>query len=215
LYEGFTKMVLIKRASILAVMLAILLAFYILFGLYAKFSSDLHRYMDLNIGDTRDETLYARGVPTVVEDPPKFDASFGGNISRTYQVDGKDNKNRIPAGKSYKDYLSWSFDNASGGRIDLEFDAHSMRISSIGCYSQSKTDCPQIFGISTGMSEDDVLRILGKPTTESLDGTVKRLEYDDIGLNVYLSKRFSYYIVKRSPNEDGFPWSRFLSLNSL
>lgn len=201
---------LIKKALILSIALATCFTSYVAYNNYTYFSRDLRGYMGLYIGSTKDETLYTLGIPTTVLDPPEFDASWGGKISRSYQVDGNDSINKIPAGKNYRDYLSWAFDGSNGTRIDIDFDTQSMLISSIGCYSNLKTECPKIFGISTGISEDKVLEILGKPTDEILDGVTKKLEYDDIGLDVLLSKKISYYIVKRRLLASEFPWFRFI-----
>ena len=93
------------------------------------------------------------------------------------------------------DYLDWSYESESEGRVDVKFSAKSNKVISVFCYSQPGNQCPSLNGIAPTMSEEEVLQRLGEPTqggVEKAFGYVKRMKYPQYHVIYYLSKRQVY-----------------------
>jgi len=144
-------------------------------------------YEDLYLGMTMAEVKYIKGIPSVVLDPPKYDAKFGGPLQLGVPTKA------LPEGKHVEDYFWWQYDS-SGSRLDVDFDPKTKAINRIGCYSKAVLNCPLLLGLSDGSSENVVIEKLGKPSFEHIDGVAKEMEFANFGVWFYLEKQKVYYL---------------------
>jgi len=92
-----------------------------------------------------------------------------------------------------EDYSEWAFDQANQNfRIDVNFDVTTKTVNKIACYSKKVMSCPPLIGIDDGMSEETIIERLGKPSQQYLDGVAKKIEYKDLGVWFYLTKKTIY-----------------------
>jgi hypothetical protein len=165
------------RAFLIALLLALVIAGALIF--FGDYLGITHRneYFDLPFGMTQAEVLYVKGRPY----------SFGAKFDN--------------AGKSseYSDYSEWSYGGtlkAGSGvmpLITIHFDPIKKSIVEFSCHQSydsyyTSSPCPTIFGVTTGSSEERVRFTLGKPDTETLDGTTKTMIYQKYGLVFHLSQ---------------------------
>ena len=100
--------------------------------------------------------------------------------------------------------MFWSYPG-SDRRIDVKFDKATKVVTSIGCYVDPLSGnfglCA-VNGISSGISEEQVIERLGQPTRSSIDAgsNVKTLEYDKFNMTLHLQKRAVYFILVRAKN---------------
>jgi hypothetical protein len=88
----------------------------------------------------------------------------------------------------------WSYDQNDRTRIDIDFDLKKGTVKGIGCYSSGAMDCPPLVGIQDGTTEDVVLRKLGKPSHEQIDGVTKKLEFEKLRVWFYF-KQSKVYVM--------------------
>lgn len=156
-------------------------------------------YYGVSLGNSQEEVQYVMGQPSSVGEKDK-DPIFAGtffewafNSTRT---------GKIPANKKIFDYDEWSYDlgdNDPRIHIDIVFAPDSKRVKEIDCFSSDKTYCQPILGISTGTSEEAVVKKLGKATKESLEFGVKTMLYCDLNIKIYLEKKAIIKIAVASP----------------
>ncbi|ANT49756.1 hypothetical protein [Mesorhizobium amorphae] len=211
---GFGSRPLVKFLTLAAV-LSVLTWVGFKVSAYRDFMRDLNTYQGVKLGDSMDETKYALGYPPFVVGPPESGTpdkpAPDFQFSPIYQTDGNDPKNAMPDGKKVGDFLGWQYEETDH-RIDLSFDPETKRISEIGCYANSSVNgntkqlCPALFGIDSNSSEDEVLAKLGSPDAQKIEGASKSLRYDEIGLEVTLSKRRVYMLSKTYPVGSSIGW---------
>jgi hypothetical protein len=141
-------------------------------------------YHELALGNSQDEVLYALGDPSymLVRAPVKDNEPW----TRYAEVIST---KEISPGKAFKDYQGWVFSSSDGKRLHIDFDAPNGRITGIACFSYGSYNCPPLFGLRDGSTEDDVRSALGVPAKEVLDGAVKRMHYPQFNVTAYLEKR--------------------------
>lgn len=211
--RGFRGGVLLRIVTVAAV-LSLLIWAGLKVSAYREFTRDLTTYQSVGLGHSMDQIKYALGYPPFVLGPLTQDDKWEGSFQSVYQTDGKDPKNAMPEGKKVEDFLDWQYQETDH-RIDLTFAAETKQISEIGCYVNSSVTgdtpqhCPPLFGIDSNSSEDDVLAALGPPDVEKFTGPSKSLRYDELGLEVTLSKRRVYMLTKTYPIGSSIGW--FLS----
>lgn len=144
------------------------------------------KYLGVSLGDSRDEVYYALGQPkdVLAVDDSKQDGPW-----KDYRlvVPVKD----IPTPKTPKDYAEWVYAPSDATRWDIDF-APDGKVRGIGCYSAGSYDCPALYGVRDGATEDDVRAQLGPPAREELDGVTKRMRYPAFNVTVFLEKRRVY-----------------------
>lgn len=154
---------------------------------YENFPRKQNKYYDLSLGMSKDSVKYVMGIPLNVLEESK-DPKFSG-----WKTDIEVSK--IPDNKSINDYKYWSYDLGEGQpRIDVDFEAGTGKVKSIGCYS-GRGFCQSILGIYTGTGEDDVLEKLGKPTSETIEGVTKTMVYERFGIKLHLEKKKVYMLI--------------------
>ena len=190
---------------------------------YQTFRSELTTYRDVTIGQNKIEVQYAVDAPQTVQGPATAMPN-GWSYSNPLRVDERPNPHipagyaRIPNGKSVMDYDSWHYWNAEG-TFDVEFNRRSHLVENISCWSSSaprQTTCPPLFGIRSGMTEEEVLARLGEADNSELMGggmvedqpvlVTKKLTYNMLGLRLTLAEKRVRGIEKRAPGEVGFWW---------
>ena len=146
-------------------------------------------YASLRFGMSMDEVLYIKGLPSHVLGPTIKDFRE--------IIDQKE----IPEGKSIRNYDAWAWDSDLE-RLDVGFDKENGNVRRIACYSTKRYGCPGLLGMRIGISEEDVVARLGKPSTEELSGVTKKLGYGKYNLFFFLNKQSVYYLGIRS-GDDG------------
>jgi len=134
------------------------------------------KYAEVTLGDAQKEIVYILGPPPNFISPTRSADNIGPEIQ-----------------PSYNDSIEWLYPDETK-RIDLGFDAPRGQVFSIACYSEGYFNCPTLFGIHDGSSEDEVLSHLGKPSTEEVDGVTKTIRYPQYNLTLYLTKRKVYML---------------------
>jgi hypothetical protein len=173
-------------------------------GIYAwdKFApiSKQTEYAGLRLGTTTDEIKYIEGIPQTVIDSrvkgwPEIAASA-----------------ELKRGKEIEDYNEWWYEVVTHN-IDLEFDKDKLIV--IKCSSRAKhANCPALGGIYDGDSEKTLFYRFGEPSTTSLHGTVKTVEYSNVGVLFYLEREAVYALgihdtdYKNSCDADKCLWTR-------
>ena len=216
-----------RRALLWLTSLVILagLAFWLIVqrDAYRTFRSELTAYRGVTIGQSKIEVQYVVGIPQTVQGPETRMAN-GGTMSVPLRVDDRPDPNippnydRVPDGTGVESYDSWHYWNAEG-TFDVEFNARSHRVESITCWAETERrqrPCPPLFGVQSGMSEDEVITRLGQPdNSEMLGGgmlegapivVTKALTYDTLGLRLDLQENRVATIRKRAPGEVNFWW---------
>ncbi|MDM7950089.1 hypothetical protein [Hydrogenophaga sp.] len=153
-----------------------------------------NRYADLDLGDEKQEVLYASGPPThyALPPPPTLPTAAPPAPWEEDQIVWEVGKSGIPS-DTYEQSSLW-FYVLGDRRIDVYFDKPGGRVSAIGCFSKSSFLCPTIFGIRDGSKEEDVLSHLGPPASEQLHDMTKSLRYPQYNLTLLLEKRRVYLL---------------------
>ena len=181
-----------------------LIAAAILAGLgigFHQFSRDLEKYCGIKISDDRNEVLYRLGFPPAVLDDSQKDGKYPGRRNyKTNRKAGSDDPDKfMPEGKTVADYYEWSYPLRGAANADasvyIDFNRATKAIESIDCvdFSDGRL-CSPLLGIGIGDSEDHVRDRLGKPDRYDLDGVIKTMSYDAIGVEYKLTKGSVYYL---------------------
>lgn len=163
---------------------------------YRVFQRDLKTYMNVEIGDSKQEVAYLLGFPQhvgVLET-----SRFGLNIRL---LEG------IPPNRVASDYAHWLYD--PDFRVDFD---RSGTVEEVSCFDLDEPSdvCPALHSVQIGASESDLLRILGTPTSTRYSGPSKLMSYDDLGAEYTLIRERVYAISLRKPQFTNEPFRRFL-----
>ena len=146
-------------------------------------------YLGITLGMSQQDVSYKLGNPFAVEEN---DNPNGTNL--TYMA------NDLPNGKSIFDYINWMLNpvKIEGGNplITVKFDATSKKVNSISCFpvNKSLTGCLTIYGIATGLSEEEVFKKLRKPQSEIF----KTMPVGNAKISTYSDKSLKIIFVKKS-----------------
>lgn len=92
----------------------------------------------------------------------------------------------------------------------VSFDPVTDRSTSITCLQDARSSgapCPGVLGVRIGDLEQDVLEVIGTPTSSSISNGRKTLHYEEVGYDFVL-ERLRVIGVRSTPSEGG-------ALNSL
>ncbi len=122
---------------------------------------------------------------------------------RLYYVNGPEGDiNTMPKGKHTSDYDDWIYTrNSDSSSFEITFD-RTESITSFAYYSQNKNpkDWGPIAGVRCGETEEKILR-LGRPSSVSIGGLTKTIEFADIGTKFYLTRGTAYMCVIARPTK--------------
>jgi hypothetical protein len=144
-------------------------------------------YAGVRIGMTQDEVRYVNGYP-----PTVFGALETSGEAKGFQAI-IETKN-LEKGKTVDDYVDWSYGGYSN-RTDVQFDLQKTGVVVVQCYSTDKLRrCPAIEGIADGDSEQEVVRVFGKPDVSKIDGVSKSIYYRTLGVFFTLTQESVYLL---------------------
>jgi uncharacterized protein YuzE len=123
-------------------------------------------YADLRLGMTMTEVKYLKGYPPNVIDKNDTDKLGGWRVV---------NATKDLNGRHVEDFAEWSYEINDKTRIDIDFDSKNGKVTGIGCFSAEVMECPPLFGIQDGTTEDVLLKKLGKPSHQQIDGVTKKM----------------------------------------
>lgn len=167
-----------KLYAILAVA-ACLVASAVGFVYFTRQNAPADGYLNVRLGMNMAKVFYAIGTPKTVSDP---DDSLrrSGNTS-TDEVNAADLDQ-----EARSHYLDWTY--GKSGYVSIRFDPETKGVKKITCIDFRGTDwgtgypdndptCPSLGGVSTGMEENKVVQVLGKPSTEIENPNAKIVTY--------------------------------------
>ncbi len=174
---------------------------------YRVFRQQTIQFGKVRLTDTRAEVLYKLGRPQAVEEGLSAKDPYGGFSTRIYFVDGPSgDQNTMPSEKKLEDFPGWHWSREWGSQVytAVSFDKAGV-VKSIICYDQlaNLAAWGPLAGIRDGASEDRIL-ILGKPTSSTIKGITKTIEFDDIGVRFHLVKDKAYSAELRQPTGGEF-----------
>ncbi len=164
---------------------------------YQTFRSSLEGLGGVKLLDSREEVIYRLGRPTYVVAPLDPSEGFFPGRRIFYPSLPRKDENALPAGSKIQDFPGWTYEMTPiNTRLEIEF-SPSGNVQIVSWYSDSQDpmEWGPIAGINNGDLEEEVLSLLGKPTTSSLNGTTKTLHYRDLGLEVTLAKGRAYRAI--------------------
>lgn len=184
-----------NRRTITVFVVALLLVVLLLIGYFSFVKTREKAFMGVDLGMSKNQVIYTLGYPE----------SF-------INEDGEWKK--LPIKQTLRpdvNYLEksdeWSY---SAGvnvlysyRIQPVFSSKSQTVVGIYCYTNknnkyiSEQTCP-LYGLSLGTPEQSMYDKLGKPSLEDIDGLVKRVLYENLGLEVHLAKKRIFLIKLKS-----------------
>lgn len=188
----------IRRTLCTTLLMGGIIATVLVWRDFTAFAGRLERYCELAISSDKDEVRYRRGLPPIVLGPVEHDG-FGPSSPIFFTDRQLDPKNSIPEGMQPEDYHEWQYPAgdplSAGPYVSVEFDTTGV-VKSISCYdtSPSGIHCPSLIGVSIGSTEEQVVDLLGAPDRSSLEGVTKTMSFDDVGIELFLSKRRVYLI---------------------
>jgi hypothetical protein len=175
---------------------------------YDSFKSNLYGVSGIRLGDSREQVKYRLGFPKEVIGPKKIEEAFGGYP--VYTVDAPPGDiNIMPHGTKLDDYSEWLYETYIY-RLTIEFNESGL-VESLNLF----TDSEETFGwtavadLDFGDSEEAVLR-LGTPTGQFLSGVTKKIEYQDLGIEVFLAKGRAYMVRIKGPTDNTAVLRRFI-----
>ena len=149
----------------------------------------VNTYSDVSRGDSKQQVLYAKGLPTHVLQEPLSD-----------DVAAED----LPEGKRVTDYLAWSYDFPAAARVDVDFSPQSQKVMRVFCYSSETKRCPSLAGIWPDMTEEAVVAKLGEPSNAWLSSDTsgtKYVVYPALHAAFFLTKLRVYgFLLESAPN---------------
>jgi hypothetical protein len=174
------------------------LAGYVVRGymLYKYYNDQFSTYNNIHIGESQAEVKYRLGYPIHVIGPPN---------NEVYTVSGSTNhyNNPIPSNTKVEDYKEWHYgDEATIWQkyFSVAF-SNLSSVRSLTLYGKPDNAYAwgPIAGIFCGESEERIINQYGKPTSQTIHDTWKEIEYNDIGITLFLDKGEAYNIELRGP----------------
>ena len=174
---------------------------------------ELAAYYGVKFGASKDEVGYVLGYPSSVQSPFRPDPTHKGwklsdalKINRNGNLEGSPDADEPPGGLALKKYDSWNYD-LPPDRVTVDFDTDKKTAARITCMDVGaegqKSKCRPVLGITVGSSEEDVLKALGTPEHQSIDGIFKTMSYPSLGLELKLTRTHVYLVVKTAPSKFG------------
>ena len=158
-------------------------------------------YMNVRIGDKREDILYKLGPPNYVLGEKIVCVSkktpYCG--SRTLYVTGLNSnfidKTTDKMENKFEDYSIFYYSedvNYTNKSLSVFFDKNK-KVYSVSCTEK----CDPVLGVGIGTNENRVIKLLGNNYKQKIDefSFVKTLRYDELNITLYLEKQKVYYII--------------------
>jgi hypothetical protein len=191
---------LLNKTAIKICLLFILVIVLVIVGYYYynNLPRKVTRYEGLELGIAAREVMYRKGMPSGVYDK-EAKVTFDDNTTGTFRwtIYSKD----IPKASNVQNYKGWFFEDEKVGLLDVDFDVPNGHIVQISCYSETILGCDMVNKLGINSTEKDIKKRLGEPSKESIDRTVKTIEYKNFNIIFHLEKeKVSYITIKKLDN---------------
>jgi hypothetical protein len=180
---------------------AALLTLFFALG-FRRFEQGLESYCDVPIERDRAETMYRLGAPPFVLDAgdPKSEYYGLGLALYSTEANGDGSLPSMPDGKRIDDFDVWGYSRHGKSEtvtVNVTFDHVTHGVSEVSCFDMSDdpdstASCPPLLGVLMGMNEEAVVNRFGQGARSQLDGPSKTISYEDLGLEIVLSKNRVY-----------------------
>lgn len=159
------------------------------------FTGSIENYMNVTIGDRREEVLYKLGRPHyVLGDPGKCNGNQPWDCSRRvyFTDESSDSIDKIDKDIKFYNVYNYLTNPNLLDSFSIYFDENN-KVKTLDCRGK----CDAILGISTSSDERDLIRFLGNPTSSKIDANsgIKIVSYKKYNLTFYLEKMKVYMIV--------------------
>jgi hypothetical protein len=161
---------------------------------FLSFKTRVKSFMGVDLGMSKNQVIYVLGYPE----------SILNNEEEWKEI--PNNELVSPESSLLQNSDEWSYSAGINRlyhyRIQPVFSSKTQSVISIYCYTGKNNDyiseetCP-LYGLSLGKTEQYMYDKLGKPSDEEIDGLVKKVHYDDMGLEVHLAKK-KIFLIKLS-----------------
>jgi hypothetical protein len=177
-------------AGLMVIIVLLCAAFYIS-GRPKKLTS----YEGVTLGMGMAEVKYILGYPDSVLHPKKR-VGTGKSEWQAFQIHAsKEDVERSPNGVN--DFYDWQYEKIYK-RLDIGFGEGTSKVRSIGCYvdlqNAASVGVCAINGIKTNDLEEVVYDKFGEPSSSDITGVTKTIEYKNLNMKIYLTKKHVYYI---------------------
>jgi len=175
----------------------------------------LASYYGVKLGSSKNEVGYVLGYPSAVQgplrpDPQHKDWQISDELKVNESGDLEGTPSDPPGGSALKKFDEWHYDFPPD-RVSVQFDQVKKTATSITCMQhedRGDSKCRPILGATVGSSEAEVVKALGPPEHEGLDGVFKTMDYPSLGIQLMLTKSHVYLIRKSAPGDVNNPWRR-------
>lgn len=177
------------------VVIVVLWGAFLAYKHIANLPAKIVSYQGASLGETKDQVFYALGVPTDVLYGPKD--PYSTNLFDQFStVATKEQIDKTPLGE--KGFNHWQYDNNDKPRIDIKFNNEG-KVEFIGCFispqARAYADSCLVNGVQSLDSEERIIDKLGKPDSETIEGVTKTMKYKKFNMQIFLERKFAYYIV--------------------
>ena len=190
------------RAAQIGALIVVAIYLVNIVRMFWDFRQELTMSNNVRLTDRWADVRYRLGSPTDVLGP-----SENGGFRRVFAVNGPaGGLNTMPPETRLEDYGGWDYTGDKGAHtVTVEFDKAG-KVDSITRYcgiadSLYGPDGNPLAGIRVGDDEEKVLS-LGDPSNISIDGGVKTVEFNDIGVRFQLAKGKVYRMTLKRHSED-------------
>ena len=144
-----------------------------------------NEYAGLRLGINPDEVMYIKGYPpSVLVEAPKPPTSSQRNIFDDLPIEVATSS--LKDGKLVQDYPDWKYKTFQSS-LYVTFDPKNRALIAITCYSDDQLRrCPPMAGVSDGDGEQEVIGKLGPAEESRIQGLLKYLSYDALGVQLTL-----------------------------
>jgi hypothetical protein len=159
------------------------------------FTGSIENYMNVSIGDKREDVLYKLGRPiSVLGDPGKCNDNQPWSCLRRVYFTGEtsDKINKIDKDIKFFNVYNYPDNSNSSDSFSIYFDTKN-QVKTMDCTGK----CDAILGITISSDERDLIRLLGNPSSSKINAGsgIKTVTYKKFNLTFYLEKMKVYMIV--------------------
>jgi hypothetical protein len=165
-----------------------------------SFPQKITLYEGVALGESKDNVESALGIPTAVSFPPKKENLILENktVLRDVEITKIALKKEIEENpRKEKGFNDWEY-KKPGYSIFIKFDPITEKVVLIGCYifdrSKVGAETCAINKISLDDSEQNIIQVLGDPSSIENLGTTKILHYPNLNMLISINKNSIFHI---------------------